>query len=415
MRRNLTRRCLKVALSAFAIWTVSAGYGQAATLEWLQQFGTSADDRAAAIAADRFGNVYVGGSTGGDLGGPRVGTNDVFLRKFDSAGQLQWSRQFGSKFFSSVCYGISAAEIGSVYVAGASLGSGGFLSKFDADGNLEWSRQVVTSGSAFVRGVSADGLGNVFITGNKNNRDNFLAKYDADGSLQWEQALGVLSYAVAADQLGNVFVTGTAQDNVFVKKFDGTGVLDWTQTFGTRAQNIGVGASIDGLGNVYISGVSSTGVTFAPFVSKVNTLGIVDWTRELYSVLIGDSVSLLQSIYLYSDPNIAVSADGNRGIYTSESGGLSQFYRLTKFDAAGNLAWAQSLTSPDLRWSPVVSNDGMGNAYIAGATFGNLGGTNFGGQDALVVKFSDPSVPEPAAWQLLTIILMACLYRRRLV
>lgn len=418
MLRIITGHRFNVALIVCAVWTAPAGIGRAATLEWVKQFGTSAHDWATAIDADQLGNVFVGGTTGGNLGGPRVGFRDAFISKFDATGQIQWSKQFGTQYRDNRCYDVSADGLGNVYVAGASLYLDGFLNKFDAAGNMEWSRQIVTSGADFVRGVSADGLGSVYITGSTNNESSFLARYDAVGNLLWTQQLGTsghsVGYAVSADRLGNVFVTGRSVDKVFVKKFDATGGLDWTQTFGMRVQNIGTGASTDGLGNVYISGVSSNGVTFAPFVSKVNVFGTIEWTRELYSIFFGEfSSPLFQKIYLYNDPSIAVSTDGKGGIYASESGGRSQFYRLSKLDAAGNLLWEQSLTSPDLLLTPVVSNDGMGNAYIAGLTFGNLGGTNFGGQDALVAKFSDPPVPEPAAWQLLALFCIVLLYHRR--
>jgi hypothetical protein len=415
MLRNIFGYYLNIAFMLVAAWTIPASFLQSATLECVQQFGTIADDAASAIAADRLGNVYVGGSTGGDLGGLRSGTKDVFLSKFDSAGQLQWSKQFGARYRESICYGLSADGLGNIYVAGTIFNSNGFLNKFDAAGNMEWSRQIESTASNFVRGVSADGLGNVYITGNKNVGGNFLAKYDAAGNLQWEQILGPPSYAVSADQLGNVFVTGRSVNNVFVKKFDAAGTLNWTKTFGIRASNIGTSASADGLGNIYVAGVSYSygGTTFAPFVSKLDEFGVTEWTRELNLKYVYGESLLNQTTYLFNDPSITVSTGVNGAVYTSESGDLARFESVKKFDAAGNLQWTQSISSPDFEVNFVVANDGMGTAYIAGLTAGNLAGTNVGGQDAFVAKFSDPAVPEPTTWHLLACFCMVPLYRHR--
>ena len=50
-----------------------------------------------ATAVDANGNVYAVGSTTGDLGSGLVqGDQDVYLRKYDSVGQLVWSRLLGS-------------------------------------------------------------------------------------------------------------------------------------------------------------------------------------------------------------------------------------------------------------------------------------------------------------------------------
>ena len=42
------------------------------------------------------GSVYVGGWTNGDLEGISAGSQDGFVRKFDEAGGVVWTRQFGT-------------------------------------------------------------------------------------------------------------------------------------------------------------------------------------------------------------------------------------------------------------------------------------------------------------------------------
>ena len=63
---------------------------------WTRQFGTAEDDQATGVADDGQGNVYVGGSTLGDLATPSAGEGDAFLAKVDPDGAMSWVHQFGT-------------------------------------------------------------------------------------------------------------------------------------------------------------------------------------------------------------------------------------------------------------------------------------------------------------------------------
>src|SRR5262245_1827914 len=66
-------------------------------IEWLHQFGTATSDEASDVAVDASRNVYVVGNTDDALPGQAaVGGVDLFLRKYDSAGNEVWTRQFGT-------------------------------------------------------------------------------------------------------------------------------------------------------------------------------------------------------------------------------------------------------------------------------------------------------------------------------
>lgn len=70
-------------------------YDSAGELLWIREAGFTADlARGIYVSSDRLGNAYLAGSTYGDLGGPTMVSGDVILKKFDAAGNLQWSRQF---------------------------------------------------------------------------------------------------------------------------------------------------------------------------------------------------------------------------------------------------------------------------------------------------------------------------------
>lgn len=89
---------------------------------WTRQLGTSSLDQAYDVSADGFGNVYIAGRTDGSLGGPNAGGRDAFVSKYNDAGDLLWTKQFGTEEW-DFNLGISADEIGNVFVSGYTNGS----------------------------------------------------------------------------------------------------------------------------------------------------------------------------------------------------------------------------------------------------------------------------------------------------
>jgi hypothetical protein len=124
--------------------------------QWTQQLGSSANDKAWAVATDSQGNLYVAGSTFGDLdGNTNAGDYDMFLVKYDSTGAKQWVRQLGTSS-NDEGHGVATDSQGNVYVAGETNGdldagtsAGGvdvFVVKYDGAGT----RRQISSISALV-------------------------------------------------------------------------------------------------------------------------------------------------------------------------------------------------------------------------------------------------------------------------
>jgi hypothetical protein len=167
-------------------------------------------DRSYAVSADGLGNVYITGSTSGNLAGLNTGGEGPFVSKFDAAGNLLWTRQFGGN-------DVFADGLGNVHVAG-SIGnlfsSSAYVSKYDAEGNLQWIGQFDTPTRDHGYGVAVDGIGNVYLTGDTNansgDEDGFLTKFDASGALLWTQLDRASdgSAGVSADNSGNVYISG---------------------------------------------------------------------------------------------------------------------------------------------------------------------------------------------------------------
>ena len=91
---------------------------------------------------------------------------------------------------------------------------------------------------------------------------------DASGNLIWTDQIGTSSidrsHGVSADGMGNVYISGVTggslegtnqgEEDAFVSKYDAGGTLQWTKQLGTSGPDSSMGVSADGLGNVFISG-----------------------------------------------------------------------------------------------------------------------------------------------------------------
>jgi hypothetical protein len=423
-------------LTILIVFSLSISRVHAQSIAWNRQLGTSSDDVSNSVSADGLGNVYITGHTNGTLRGANAGSGEAFISKLDAAGNLQWTRQFGTTA-GNESYGVSADRLGNVYVAGRTFGNKGaenatnadaFVSQVDAAGNLQWTRQLGTTSDDVSYGVSADGLGHVYITGytlgsldetNAGSADAFVSRYDSAGNLEWTRQLGTSlvdqSYGVSADGLGNVYIAGrtfgtanagntdaksccgsagthrpgeanAANANGFVSKYDSAGNLEWTRQLETASVDLCYGVSADSLGNVYVSGYTlgnldgtNAGGSDA-LVSRYDGAGTLQWTKQF-----GTNSN---------DESFSASADGMGNVYISgytlgnldktNAGGLDVF--VSKFDAAGTLRWTRQLGTSSNDKCYGVSADGLGNVYITGYTYGNLDGANAGGQDAFVAK-----------------------------
>jgi hypothetical protein len=282
-------------------------------LTWARIFGTSTTDEARDVVGDALGNVFVAGLTLGNLAGTNAGNADVFVSKFNSQGDLLWSRQIGSTQFDGAA--VAATDgLGNVYVAGSTTGSFGgpnsstaedmFVAKFDPSGNHLWTHQFGNQGQQFGDGMIVDATGNVYIAGTTsgswggpaggdgnatNPYDGFLIKLDSNGDQRWLRQFGGHSYdsagAVTIDLVGNVYVAGHSNSNLpgtdadgsdaFVLKFTPAGYLQWTTQAGPHGPDEGYAVASDGGGNLYTAGSVFRGSMFTPedydvFAAKIS-------------------------------------------------------------------------------------------------------------------------------------------------
>ena len=148
-------------------------YDSGGAKQWIKQLGTSSEDRTHGIATDSSGNVYVTGSTRGALDGSNVGGHDLFVVKYDSGGAKQWTKQLGTSSW-DFAYGIATDSSGNVYVTGSTWGdldgsNAGyadlFVVKYDSGGIKQWTQQLGSAVDDTAFGITTDSSGSVYVTG----------------------------------------------------------------------------------------------------------------------------------------------------------------------------------------------------------------------------------------------------------
>src|SRR5262249_33222127 len=211
---------------------------------WTRQFGgakrsgglitPSPSDTATGVAVDGT-DIYVSGSTLGTFAGQTSpGNQDAFVRKYDAAGNVIWTRQFGTAGTDQAT-GI-AADASGLYVSGFTSGTfagqtsaGGqdaFMRRMDTAGNELWTRQFGTLGADQANGVAASASG-IYVAG-------FVT-----GALPGKPSAG-------------------GQD-ALVRQVDTSGAIVWTGQFGTWAGDSATGVTV-GPSGVFVAG--STAGTF---------------------------------------------------------------------------------------------------------------------------------------------------------
>lgn len=207
-------------------------YSSTGDFQWIRTLDTVQFDFVASVAADNSGNVFIAGDTAGNLGGQNSGETDSFVGKYNTQGTLQWVVQAGStkrEWASEVATDI----FGNVYLAGTTEGNlsgqsagnvDAFVCKYGPNGDFLWSCQIGSSEADEANGLAVDDWGNVFITGLTQGNlaapatgwdAIFVSKIDASGSLIWTQQIealgGHFGTAIDVDALGNLFVGGDSQ------------------------------------------------------------------------------------------------------------------------------------------------------------------------------------------------------------
>jgi enterochelin esterase-like enzyme len=129
-----------------------ARYSADGTPVWVKQLGTPASDEVWALTADPHGGIYLAGYTAGDFAGTLNGDKDFLIARADSDGNLTWRDQLGTSTNDKAA-AVAVDPAGNLYVAGFTDGSletplgkfDGLLTKYSPDHTRSWTRQFGTA------------------------------------------------------------------------------------------------------------------------------------------------------------------------------------------------------------------------------------------------------------------------------
>jgi hypothetical protein len=405
-------------------------FAAAQDVEFIVQFGTSDLDSARDVFADSSsedGGIYVVGFTDDVLPDQTSeGDRDAFISKYDTDGEEQWTRQFGTSELDEAT-GVSGDSSG-VYVVGDTFGSlpdqtnegslDAFIHKYDSNGNVEWTDQFGTSLQDNAVAVSTDSSGDVYVVGitfgvfegetsaseDPNIFDIFVRKYNADGEEQWTRQFGTSDDSIAQDIFADssgVYVVGLVDGSfpnqpdeelidAFIHKYNADGEEQWTRQFGTSGRDAAEGVSGDSSG-VYVVGFMEhedmIGVDDA-FIHKYNADGEEQWTRQFGMPFNVNPVGVS------ADASGVYMVGSTDGVLPSETSAGDYDIFVRKYNADGEEQWTRQFGSSEFDFATGVSADASG-VYVSGSTTGTLPDQNsLGDTDAFLAKLVDDDKEE---------------------
>ena len=400
---------------------------------WSARFGGTSNDVARAVAVDASGNIFITGIFNGtaDFGGGgfnSAGGTDIFVVKYDPAGNHVWSKRFGDTG-ADAGRGIAVDGSGNVVVTGYFTGTvnfGGsnlvtiglddvFIARFDTNGNHLWSRQIGSTGTDNGLAVTTDLSDNMIVTGffsstaefgqatasspltSAGITDAFVAAYSPAGLHLWSRRLGGTNedegLAICVVSGSRIVVTGdfwgtgvfgdplnpltsAGLNDIFVTQYDLSGNYQWSARYGGIGNDYGYAvASVPGGGFVLAGGFSFAtnfgGGTFSSaggrdiFFARFTTANAHVWSKGFGSG--GDDYAF----------GVAVDASG----FVAVTGGFQspvdfgggpvvsmgfQDVFIARYDASGVHQWDQTGGdgSTDLGYGVAV--DAPGNVVATG-------------------------------------------------
>lgn len=389
------------------------------TWQGIKQLGSDMTEMTTDVASDSQGNIFVTGWTTGELdGNTSAGQQDIFLVKYDTAGNKRWTRQLGTTGVDKAM-AIAIDSNDNVYITGstdAALAGDGthqgssdiFVAQYANSGELENVWQIGSTANDQALDILLDANNELYITGNTSGdlagpgshtslADYFIAKLDASGSLLWIDQhsfdfetciLGICSTtetadyanALALDPAGNINVVVSSvaiinQNTVVTYLPDGT-------RNGSIAVNFSSNIVIDTIGSIYVTGqYASTDV----IVEKYQPDGTLLW----YKIFGTTEIDYAQDIVIDRDDKFYITGS-TYGSFEGFSNTSGTDIFVVKFDSEGTGIWKQQLGDDNTNDNATaITIDPTGHIVVAGKTRSDLGDNiNVGGEDIFVLKYN---------------------------
>lgn len=289
--------------------------------------GSTVGVRASVAGGD--GSLYViADSTGKVNGQTPKDKSDVVLMKYDTSGQVVWTRALGS---AAPAQGFSLAigADGTLAVAGAvdgradtatsTTGNGrdSFVAAFDSEGRDKWYHQQGATGSDNATHVQVGDDGSVYVMGTTTNsyggaaalggKDVYLQAFDATGAVRFTQSLGTT---------GDDTPAGLALAN-------GQAVAVWNEAGGARMRKFDTltGTASGAINNLASSNLSAVTMVTSDSAGRIFLAGRTA-SDSIANKLVGMEISsetVLFQTQSTGEPIRALTASGDQVAYATEA------------------------------------------------------------------------------------------------
>lgn len=261
---------------------------------WTSTAGGPGVDRATDIAVDNEGNIFVTGQFSGTFTAGSIAltsngpSQDIFLTKWNAAGQALWARAAGSTGNTDIAENVAVDAAGNCWIAGQfsgtalfgglsvtstfdpqlnALGDDVFIARYNSDGDPLWVKKGAAIHHDQALGLAVDAAGNSWLAGqfsdvitfdqahvNTLNDAAFVVAFDPVGNEQWFRRIGGGGSVLAGDlceadgmlwlcgaQTGNNLVFGSQNTAIasaypysaFALAFNGQGDVAMQKTVGS--------------------------------------------------------------------------------------------------------------------------------------------------------------------------------------
>ena len=306
-----------------------------------------------------------------------------------------------------------------------------------------------------VKSIKIDASGNRYVTGfflgtadfdpsmgvadltSAGSSDIFIAKYDASGNYVWAKGMGgtgaETGYSLALDG-SNVVITGyfngtadfdpsantstltsAGSLDIFIANYDASGNYVWAKKIGGTSNDSGYSLTLDGSGNVFLTGYFASTVDFDPssttvnlttagqgdiFIAKYSSSGDYVWAKKIggtgtdygLNLVLDNSGNVFVTGYFAS----TVDFDPSSTTVNLTSAGSNDIF-IAKYNSSGDYLWASKIGGTGSDYGYSLAWDGSGNVVLTGIFQGTVDFdpsantstlTSAGGNDIFIAKYS---------------------------
>jgi len=299
---------------------------------WSKTFGTDESDVLNSVFQTSDGGYFLI-STSQSFFGLDKGQGDCWILKLDSAGELEWTKNYGGTAVDYVnsatqtfdggylIVGVSNSIDGDLKGAGNKGKGDSWILKLNESGGIEWSKTYGGSGDDspnsatqtfdggyLIVGVSNSIDGDLKEAGNKGRYDSWVLKLNESGGIEWSKTYGGSDndnlQSVKRLLKGGYIIVGDSRSNdgdlkevgnkgkadYWILKLDDNGEIEWSKTYGGSESDYAINSIINNQDEIIVLGST---FSYDRDLTELERTGPSDiWILKLLSTgeLVGSNV-----------------------------------------------------------------------------------------------------------------------------